>query len=138
LGTHKVATLSEEEISKIDFADVPDDSGICYAVECDLEYPSELHETHNDYPLAPEHVMVTEAMLSPFCKSMNVKYAFTEKLIGDLHPMIKYKTHCRNLKLYLSLGMKLLLAFIGSWRSDQDRGLNHTSNSIRRCAKGKD
>jgi hypothetical protein len=52
--------------------------------------------------------MVTEAMLSPFCKSMNVKHAFTEKLIGDLHSKIKYKTHYRNLKLYLSLGMKLL------------------------------
>jgi hypothetical protein len=39
---------------------------------------------------------------------MNVKHAFTEKLIGDLHPKIKYKTHYRNLKLYLSLGMKLL------------------------------
>jgi hypothetical protein len=62
----------------------------------------------SDYPLAPEHVMVTEAMLSPFYKSMNVKYAFTEKLIGDLHPKIKYKTHYRNLKLYLSVGMKLL------------------------------
>jgi hypothetical protein len=39
---------------------------------------------------------------------MKVKLAFTEKLIGDLHPKIKYKTHYRNLKLYLSLGMKLL------------------------------
>jgi hypothetical protein len=74
--------LSEEEISKIDFANVPDDSETGFVVECDLEYPSELHETHNDYPLAPEHVMVTEAMLSLFCKSMNVKHAFTEKLIG--------------------------------------------------------
>jgi hypothetical protein len=100
--------LPEEEISKIDFANVPDDSETGFVVECDLEYPSELHETHNDYPLAPDHVMVTEAMLSPFCKSMNVKHAFTEKLIGDLHPKIKYKTHYRNLKLYLSLGMKLL------------------------------
>jgi hypothetical protein len=100
--------LSEEEISKIDFANVPDDSETGFVVECDLEYSSKLHEAHNDYPLAPGHVMVTEAMLSPFCKSMNVKHAFTEKLIGDLHPKIKYKTHYRNLKLYLSLGMKLL------------------------------
>jgi hypothetical protein len=97
-----------EEISKINFANVPDNPGTGYAVECDLEYPSELHETHNDYPLALEHVMVTEAMLSPFCKSPNVKHAFTEKFIGDLHPKIKYKTHYRHLKLYLSLGMKLL------------------------------
>jgi hypothetical protein len=58
--------LSEEEISKIDFANVPDDSETGFAVESDLEYPSELHETHNDYPLAPEHVMVTEAMFLLF------------------------------------------------------------------------
>ena len=25
----------------------------CY-VECDLEYPKEIHDLHNDYPLAPE------------------------------------------------------------------------------------
>jgi hypothetical protein len=58
--------------------------------------------------LAPEQVMVAEAMLSPLCKSMNMKHAFTEKLIGDLHPKINYKTNYRNLRLYLSLGMKLL------------------------------
>jgi hypothetical protein len=100
--------LSEEEISQIDFANVPDDSDIGYAVECDLEYPGELHESHNDYPLAPERMTITEAMLSPFCKSMNLKHAFTEKLIGNLQTKIKYKTHYRNLKLYLGLGMKLL------------------------------
>jgi hypothetical protein len=37
--------LSEEEISQIDFANVPNDSGTGYAVECDLKYPSKLHET---------------------------------------------------------------------------------------------
>jgi hypothetical protein len=34
--------LSEEEIAQIDFANVPDDSETGFAVECDLEYPSEL------------------------------------------------------------------------------------------------
>jgi hypothetical protein len=77
-------------------------------VKCDLEYPSKLHEAHNDYPLAPEHAMVTEAMLPPFCKPMNVKHVLTEKLTGDLHSKIKYKTHNRNLKLYLGLGLRLL------------------------------
>jgi hypothetical protein len=57
--------LPEEETSKIDFANVPDDSETSYVVECDLEYYCELHEARNNYPLAPEHVMVTEAMLSP-------------------------------------------------------------------------
>jgi hypothetical protein len=54
------------------------------------------------------HMKITENMLSPFCRSLNLKYAFTEKLIDSLLPETKYKTHYRNLKLYLSLGMKLL------------------------------
>jgi hypothetical protein len=37
-----------------------------------------------------------------------VKGIFDEKLIGNLQTKIKYKTHYRNLKLYLSLGMRLL------------------------------
>jgi hypothetical protein len=97
-----------DEINEIDLANVPDGSDTGYIVECELEYPSELQQLHNDYPLAPEHITITEDMLSPFCKSLNLKCAFTEKLIGSLLPKIKYKTHYRNLKLYLSLHMKLL------------------------------
>jgi hypothetical protein len=100
--------LSDDEIAQIDFANVSDDSDIGYVVECDLEYPAELHELHNDYPLAPEHLTVTEDMLSPFCKSMNLKHAFVEKLLGTLQCKTKYKVHYRNLKLYVSLGMKVL------------------------------
>ena len=96
--------LTDEEI---DFTKVPDESEIGYVVECDIEYPSELHELHNAFPLAPEHATLTENMLSPFCKSMNLKHAFTEKLVGTLQTKAKYKVHYRNLKLYLSLGMRL-------------------------------
>jgi hypothetical protein len=70
--------LSEDEINKIDFTNVPDDCDIGYIVECYLEYPNELHQLHNDYPLAPEHMTITEDMLSPFCKSLNLKCAFTK------------------------------------------------------------
>jgi hypothetical protein len=76
--------LSEEEINDIDFTQVRDDSNTGYVIECDLEYPSHLHHLHNDYLLAPEHATVTEDMLSLFCKSMNMKHAFTEKLLGTL------------------------------------------------------
>ena len=33
---------------------VKKDSSTRYILEVDLEYPQELHDIHNDYPLAPE------------------------------------------------------------------------------------
>ena len=43
--------------------------GIGYFVECDLEYPKELHDLHNGYPLAPEKLIIQDDWLSPFCKN---------------------------------------------------------------------
>lgn len=64
-------------MNEIDFTNVPDDSETGYIVECNLEYPSEMHEVHNDYQLAPEYMTITEDMLSSFCKSLNLACAFT-------------------------------------------------------------
>ena len=33
-------------------------------LEVDLEYPSELHDLHNDDPLAPEKLKINQNMLS--------------------------------------------------------------------------
>ena len=60
--------------------------------EVDLEYPDELHDLHNDYPLAPERIM---------CKNK------VEKLIPNLQNKEKYVIHYKNQKQYLSLGLKL-------------------------------
>jgi len=69
--------LSEEEISKFDVKflnSVPPDSSTGYILECEL-YPPEL-DFHADYSMAPEHLEITEDMLSPYSKS----------LIDPLHP----------------------------------------------------
>ena len=39
-------------------------------LEVDLKYPDELHELHNDYPLAPEKLAVSSDMLSKYCKKL--------------------------------------------------------------------
>jgi hypothetical protein len=60
-------------------------------LEVDLEYPDDLHDKHNEYPLAPKRIMVNKV----------------EKLIPNLNNKKKYVLHYRNLKQYLSLGLKL-------------------------------
>ena len=60
-------------------------------LEVDLEYPKNLHDLHNDYPLAPEQIMVNK----------------TSKLIPNLGDKKKYVLHYEDLRQYLKLGLKL-------------------------------
>ena len=60
-------------------------------MEVDLEYPEELHDLHNDLPLAPESLKVNKV----------------PKLIPNLRDKKKYVVHYRNLKQYLQLGFIL-------------------------------
>ncbi|CAH3166485.1 unnamed protein product [Porites lobata] len=62
-----------------------------YIFEVDLEYPPHLWETHNDYPLAPERMIVNGV----------------EKLICHFKPRKNYVVHYRNLRQYLELGMRI-------------------------------
>ena len=41
----------------------PTEPGKGCILEVDLEYPAELHESHNDYPLAPERLKVKKRMV---------------------------------------------------------------------------
>ncbi|GFW75952.1 uncharacterized protein TNCV_3247171 [Trichonephila clavipes] len=52
----------------VNFMNVPDDSEIGYIFEVDLEYPDELHDLHNCYPLAPEKIEVSVSECSPILK----------------------------------------------------------------------
>ena len=55
-------------------------SDVGYILEVDHKYPNKLHELHNDYPLAPEKLTVTNDILSNYCKSIAGKY---EVKVGD-------------------------------------------------------
>ena len=46
--------LTEQEIEDLDLSEYKSDNEKGLILEVDLEYPKELHDLHNDYPLAPE------------------------------------------------------------------------------------
>ena len=52
--------LNQKETSDICLNSVSENSSIGYILEVDLEYPSELHDLRNGYPLAPEKLKITE------------------------------------------------------------------------------
>jgi hypothetical protein len=85
--------LSQREVEATDFCKVPDDAPTGYIVECDLEYPESLHDSHNDYPLALESIIVTKDMLSSYCRSFGNKHIDCKKLILNLRNKTKYVTH---------------------------------------------
>ena len=101
--------LDDDEIDSIDFNCVSAESYVGYILEVDLEYPSKLHELHNDYPLAPERMRVSKDMLSDYCLSIaekcDVKVGDVAKLIPNLRDKSCYVLHYRTLQLYVSLGM---------------------------------
>ena len=100
-----------KNIDKFDTMSINDKSPIGYFLKVDLEYPDELHELYNDFPLAPEKFAVSSDMLSKYCKKIAYKYEIkvgdVKKLITNLGNKTNYVVRYRNLQLYLSLGMKL-------------------------------
>ena len=69
LPTGRFRWMTQKQIDKIDLAKYKEDSEKGLILEVDLEYPEELHDLHNDYPLGPEKVKLTNDMLSDYCKN---------------------------------------------------------------------
>ena len=103
--------MTEKQISKLDLAKYNENSKKGLILEVDLEYPKELHNLHNDYPLAAERVCVNKDMLSGCCKKIATKYNISTGLVQKLIPTLKnkekYVLHYRNLQLYTDLGLKV-------------------------------
>jgi len=104
--------LSEEEISNLDIFSFHEEQDEGYLIECDLEYPDSLHWQHNDFPVAAETTKITEKDFSPYMKQClkeiygKTTYSST-KLITTLREKKNYVCHHLNLKLYLTLGLRL-------------------------------
>lgn len=124
--------LTPDQLEQLDVSSIADDADTGYILEVDLDYPSHLHDQHSDYPLAPETLEITQAMLSPQTLKLrqklnlngnkrkgkrsnpkqvdqpqNLKGRSVKKLVPHLGPKTKYVVHYRNLKYYLSHGLQL-------------------------------
>jgi len=114
--------LDQDEIEQFDLRKISSDDKEGYILEVDLEYHQHLHDEHNDYPLAPEYLLVEDGNLSKYSTSLweklnslkssdsveKVKPRIkTRKLIPTLKGRRNYVVHYRNLQLYIELGMKI-------------------------------
>ena len=107
MPTHGFKFLSEKEFQEIgNIENHPDDAEDGFVFEVDLEYPKELHDFHNAYPLAPEGLKIDETMLSPLQQKFP-RQPPQMKLTPNLRDKTKYIIHYRNLKYYLKMGMRI-------------------------------
>lgn len=86
--------------------------------EVKLEYPKELHDAHNLYPLAPERRCIKESEVSYFTRHLHDKLKVkintkTPLLLQTLENKDHYFVYWKNLELYLNLGMKLVYVYGG-------------------------
>ena len=91
LPTHGFKWLTGGEMEKI-YENRHNLNKIHCILEVDIEYPENLHDLHNDYPLCPEKVK---------CKNG------VEKLIPNLRNKKKYVLHYKNLIQCLDMGLKI-------------------------------
>ena len=82
--------MSEKEISEINFDLVSGDGNEGYILEVDLEYPDDLRNLHNDYPLAPEKLKVSDDMLSNYCLSIAKEYGIRVGVV-KINKVLKFK-----------------------------------------------
>ena len=78
-------------INKIDLGKYKTNGKKGLTLEVDLEYPRELHDLHNDYPVAPEKAKVSKNMLSGYCKKIAEKYNISIGQVNKLTPTLKSK-----------------------------------------------
>ena len=86
LPTGNFKWMSDKEIKQIDLGKYKADDKMGLILEGDLEYPHELQNLHNDYPVCPEKVKVSNDTLLGYCKKIANKYNISVGLVSKLIP----------------------------------------------------
>ena len=103
---------TEQQLHDLNVMDIDERSTIGYFLEVDLDIPVELHDLHNDYPLAPEQRVTPLNELSPYTQELYKKLKLSgkpqPKLVPTLHPKRNYVVHYFALQNYIQHGAKLV------------------------------
>lgn len=84
----------------------PHTSKVGWIVELDLAYPDDLHDDHNDLPLAPEKIKIDDSNLSSYQIRMREgKAGLSKKLVPHFMPRNHYVVHFAALRYYIDNGM---------------------------------
>ena len=98
----KVARTSVETILR-----TPDNNEHGFLIECDLEYPSSIHEKTKYFPFLPDQKTPKVEDFSPYMTTNKPeKNKPTEKLIMDQTNKQRYFLHYRNLNIYIRHGKR--------------------------------
>ena len=91
LPTGNFRWMTDKEIREIELGKYKTDGKKGLNLEVNLEYPQELHNLHNDYPVAPEKSKVSKNMLLGYCKRIAEKYKISISQVNNskLVPMLK-------------------------------------------------
>ena len=104
-GIYDSALMNE---IKEDILNTPDDNEFGYFIECDLEYPAEIKEKTENFPLCPYQTKADPNLFSEYMNSVKQpNYKPTEKLMCDLTNKYNYMMHYRMFRFYTNLGMKV-------------------------------
>ena len=78
-----------------------------FILEVDLEYPRHLHNSHQQFPLAPESFDITYQLLSEYAKQFVEPSYKSSKLCQTLLNKDKYVLHIEALRYYMAKGLKV-------------------------------
>ena len=89
-----------------------------YCFKMDVDYPPELHDCDDDYPLAPKTMTIEAVMTSEKQHELRAKYfgagsQFSCKLVCSFIAKRKYVLQGSNLRFDLDLGLKLVQIYRG-------------------------
>ena len=84
-----------------------DENDVGYFVMVDLNYPSNLHDCHNDFPLAAEKSAIDAEMLSQYQLELGNKTRHIPKLLKTFQSKQNYAYHYSVLKFYCKQGLQV-------------------------------